>query len=343
MRNWRQGKHTIVKMQFGSHVYGTNTPNSDRDFKSVVIPSAEEILLQQSFKVQKESTKIGNGRNTKDDIDHEIFALHYWLKLLTEGQTLCYDMLFTPDRFFVEEANPVWTVLKQNSDKLVNNRISAFAGYCQSQAAKYSLKGSNLAAFRAAKDTFSRFDSNRKLKDYKPELIDQLINPLALEAQYNSKQEALVKIISIPHKVTGKEEEYIQLGGKTKIPMHASFKVAYEIASQQFDRYGERAKMAETNQGVDWKALMHAVRVCKEAEELLLTGKITFPRPEAPLLLKIRNGELPYKQVADIIVQGLDDLKIAQSKTSLPDEPDQKWIDEFICEVYERKIKNAAR
>ena len=36
---------TLVRMQFGSHVYGTNTPASDLDFKAVHLPPARDILL----------------------------------------------------------------------------------------------------------------------------------------------------------------------------------------------------------------------------------------------------------------------------------------------------------
>jgi len=36
--------HDVVKIKFGSHLYGTTTPSSDMDFKSVFIPTREEIL-----------------------------------------------------------------------------------------------------------------------------------------------------------------------------------------------------------------------------------------------------------------------------------------------------------
>ena len=35
----------VVKMKFGSHLYGTATPKSDIDYKGVYLPSREEILL----------------------------------------------------------------------------------------------------------------------------------------------------------------------------------------------------------------------------------------------------------------------------------------------------------
>ena len=38
----------VVMMKFGSHLYGTSTPASDLDYKSVWIPPAKNIILQQA-------------------------------------------------------------------------------------------------------------------------------------------------------------------------------------------------------------------------------------------------------------------------------------------------------
>jgi predicted nucleotidyltransferase len=38
---------TIVRIKFGSHLYGTATLASDIDYKSVFVPSATDILLQR--------------------------------------------------------------------------------------------------------------------------------------------------------------------------------------------------------------------------------------------------------------------------------------------------------
>lgn len=328
----------IFRTQFGSHIYGTNVETSDQDFRGIALPSSRDIILQRAFKTQQLATKQNDLlKNTKDDIDSETYSLHYWLKLFIEGQTLCYDMLFTPSKFWLQ-TTPYWTELYNNRDKLLNSKISSFAGYCQAQASKYSLKGSNLAAYRLAKDFFVKQPSLTRLSQIRDNIIEELINVSIHDQKYHEKGEPLIKFVTIPHRVTGVVEEYIQVGPKIKVPMNASCKIAYDTYLTQFERYGERAKQAETNQGIDWKALMHAVRVCQEAEELLLTGNITLPRPEAELLLKIRKGELPYREVADIIVGGLDKLNDAKTKTVLPSEPDHKWIEDFIYNTYKEQI-----
>jgi predicted nucleotidyltransferase len=37
----------VVEMRFGSHLYGTDTPDSDVDLKGVYLPEARDILLQR--------------------------------------------------------------------------------------------------------------------------------------------------------------------------------------------------------------------------------------------------------------------------------------------------------
>src|ERR1700691_2658395 len=91
---------TIVKMQFGSHIYGTNLPTSDLDYKAVHIPVAGDILLQRvkpaiSIKTKQDDTK----KNTASDIDFESFALQKYMAMLMEGQTVALSMLYTPEQW----------------------------------------------------------------------------------------------------------------------------------------------------------------------------------------------------------------------------------------------------
>ncbi len=330
----------IIEMEFGSSVYGTRLPSSDLDFKAIAIPDYKDIIMQRAFRTINESTGNDQSKNTKDDIDKETFALHYFMKLLTEGQTVCLDMLFTPaifhqhSAFYDPKAEEIWLQLQSNKDKLITKKMSAFAGYCQSQAAKYSLKGSNLAAYEAAMLFFRKQSVFKKVGDVDISSLVSTIN--SFQKELNGKDKPLAQIVTINNN-KGVAEEYLQVGPKTKVPFNAKCGLGWEIFNLQYEKYGERAKLAQTNEGVDWKALMHAVRVCKEAIELCNTGYITFPRPEKELLLKIRKGEIPYPEVAEMIEQGLIELTAAKNQSSLPEEPDYAWIEDFIFDIYSRK------
>jgi hypothetical protein len=105
------------------------------------------------------------------------------------------------------------------------------------------------------------------------------------------------------------------------------------------DSYGERTIRASINSTLDRKALYHAVRISREAEELLLTGHITFPRPEASLLLGIRRGEIPYEKISEIIEEGLIRVEEAMLKTTLPESPDIEFIEGIVFEENVRVVR----
>ena len=57
---------TLIEMRFGSHLYGTSTPQSDLDLKRVHLPTSEEILLgngRSSFNV---NTKVDRRQKNRD-------------------------------------------------------------------------------------------------------------------------------------------------------------------------------------------------------------------------------------------------------------------------------------
>ncbi len=84
----------MVRCQFGSYVYGTNVPSSDTDIKGIFIPELRDIILQRAPKQHIEKTKADETkRNTKDDVDVELFALHQFMKLIRDGQTVALDLL----------------------------------------------------------------------------------------------------------------------------------------------------------------------------------------------------------------------------------------------------------
>jgi hypothetical protein len=97
---------------------------------------------------------------------------------------------------------------------------------------------------------------------------------------------------------------------------------------------------AESNQGVDWKALSHAVRVGEEAIELLATGKITFPLRNAAYILAIKQGLIPYTEVASEIEHLLETVEASSAVSTLQDEADIAFIDGLVVSVYADIVKN---
>lgn len=322
----------LVEMRFGSHLYGTATPLSDLDYKGVYIPEARDILLQRvRGTISQSRPKAPGERNAAGDVDREVYSLQRYLELLSEGQTVALDMLFAPDTAMVREPGPEWREIQANSHRLITRRAAAFVRYCRQQANKYGIKGSRVAAARAAFALLVSAETNHG-STAKLDIIETEATAFA-----GSTEHAHLLDMEMP---SGRLVRHLEVCGR-KMPFTSTIKSAREVVQRLVDEYGERALQAERNEGVDWKALSHAVRVGREALELLETGRITFPLPCAAEILAIKRGEQPYTAVGEKIERLLVAVEGAAARSALRDEPDQDFIDDLVARTYRASVLEA--
>ena len=59
----------LFKCLAGSYLYGTNSQNSDKDYKGVFLPNINDLILAKAPKHYTFSTGSDIERNTSDDVD----------------------------------------------------------------------------------------------------------------------------------------------------------------------------------------------------------------------------------------------------------------------------------
>lgn len=326
------GLDLIVEMRCGSHLYGTATPSSDTDVKGVYLPSAADILLQRVRPtISTGPDKADGARNVADDVDTETFSLDRYLALLAAGQTIAVDMLFAPDVAMLRPPGAIWQEIRSNAHRLVTRRAGSFVGYARRQAAKFGVKGSRLAAAHRALELLTAAEAElggqARLGRIEPELARL------------AEAEEHASLVDLPT-AAGGSIRHLDLGGR-RVPFTASVKEARELAEHVIAGYGRRALEAERNEGVDWKALSHAVRVGREALELLTTGRIAFPLACAPYLLAVKRGEVPHAAVVAEVEELAGAVEAAAAASPLPDEPDRAFIDGLLFRVYGPRVVDA--
>lgn len=319
----------LVTIKFGSHLYGTATPASDLDFKSVHVPDADDILLQRAKgSINSARPKAEKEKNLPGEVEEESYSLQRYLELASEGQTVALDVLFAPEWSMTEPPSEEWRKIVANRHRIVTRKSAAFVGYCRQQANKYGIKGSRVAAARSALRLLSglvdRYGTTSKLGQFDHEIHEALAGV----------EHAAVAPIVLGN---GMEIMHLDVCGR-KMPFTSSVKNARDIVQRLVDEYGQRALQAESQQGVDWKALSHAVRVGTQAIELLRTGHVTFPLPNRDHVLDIKLGRLPYQDVSREIEGLLVAVEEEAARSSLPDQPDHKWIESFVADVYWRDV-----
>jgi hypothetical protein len=311
----------LIKAIAGSHLFGTNTPSSDQDFKGVFIPDADDILLGKFDQTIHQSTNKEVGqKNTKDDVDVEFYSLDKFLKMLYQGQTVAWELLFTPDHMILE-MDPAWNEVRAYAPFLVNKKVDAFIGYCKQQAHKYGVRGSRLNTIETVLKLFEKCNERTTLGCHEHEISE---------------------ILKLEHAEMIKDKNgknLLTICGK-KFGLDTRLEYVIEPLQKYYAEYGDRSRKAKENQGIDWKALSHAVRVCMQAISLLETGKIELPMSyeRIKLLKAIKAGELSFEQVANYIEEYQDLMLEAREKSTLPAEPNLDMFQEIQKLHYKRAI-----
>jgi hypothetical protein len=300
----------IVKTVFGSHLYGTSTPESDMDYKGVFLPPYRDVLLGKIPKSFSMHTKTEAGKkNSSDDIDTEIYSLHYFIHLACEGETVALDMLHTPESMLIESST-TWKEIVENRDRFYTKNLKAFIGYARRQASKYGIKGSRLNDAHRVLVFLEGNPQDERIKDIWDSLPE---GEHIFKHPPNENNEKM-------YEVCGRK-----IGESVRIP-HAT-----DIVRRFYEAYGDRARRAAKNKGIDWKAVSHAFRAAFQVKEILTQGTITFPLIDAEFLRQVKLGKFDYQSC---IAPKLDDLisevEALSEASTLPMKADRKFWDDFI-------------
>lgn len=300
----------LFKSVFGSHLYGTNNANSDRDFKQIHQESLENIILKRD---KSNVTKQSNSKtkNTSSDVDFESKELRQFIHDCLHGQTYALDLLFTPEVHWLETSD-TWKEIVELRHKLVTKNIAPFLGYCRTQATIYSNKGNKYTEYLKVYGILSHANVSQKLKDVlEPDMFDNM---------------DYVGIFDKHH--SGKVESYLKVG-QSEFPMTRQIADVLTSIKTKIDEYGDRTK--GSSNGVDVKAFYHAFRVCWELEEILTTSKIVFPSAKVGHLLNIREAKFTREELITWLTSEIE--RVLEIPNVLP-EPDFEFWDSWLLKQY---------
>lgn len=300
---WNIEDYIIFEALVGSQLYGTSTSESDTDYRGVCIPPWE--VRNNPF----QNFDQKDGWNGKYE-DRVIYNIRKFFKLCANSNPAIIELLFVPDDFWIhEKVKPVW-------HKIIYHR-----NFFLSKKAKYTFTG-------YAHSQLQRIKTHRQW----------LLNPpkekptregygLPLNPRINYEQ--MSALLTLPEGIV--LEEYREEARQEKI---------YRDAKRNWDMYDNwkrtrnkaRAEL-EAKYGYDTKHANHLVRLMREGEELLMTGNITLPRPEAEELTAIINGRYNYYELIEMVKDF--DLKFEKfyEESQLPHSADVDEITKLYLEI----------
>jgi hypothetical protein len=316
------GRKVIFKARVGSHLYGTNRPESDEDFIGVFMPLPEDLLgLSPKQQEIKDSIKVSNGpRNSAGDVDCKYYSLNKFLKLATEGQSCAIELFFAEP--IIEE--PEWVQIKEFAKEKIfsQNSIKPFVGFALAQAHKSVIKGGNLNKIRrilqGITDHIPHYNTDK--------------GPLVVADIIDTSDDAFCTIFGeeVIIKTAEKGAKVVEIAGRM-YDINLPVKRFRNSLEKLEETYGSRSEIAAEN-GIDLKSLYHAYRLISEAKEFIMTGHITFPRPDAEFLKTISAG-LWNVDYGEAIQRDLDHLRELEKTSSLRNKPDYSAVDKFCIDM----------
>lgn len=306
----------LCEIIHGSHLYGLNTSQSDVDIKGVFVPNRKDILLQRAPKSTRSSTGNPHEKNQAGDIDTAYFSLHYFVELALKGEMIAFDMLHAP----TEETTGIWDKLVSNREWFYNKNVYSYLGYVKKQAAKYGLKGTRLAELKKVYNIVNchvEFIQNNKTACL-ADILTDLPEGKYVGTVRDRNANMFYEVLGSKHQVT--------------IPLYEFF----ERVKSQYDKYGERVRLAEQNQGVDWKAVSHALRAGYQLKQLLTEGTMTFPIPNRDEVLAVKMGERDFLWCKNQMEELISEVQSLAKKSKLPEAPNREAAEDFVAEIYSK-------
>jgi hypothetical protein len=272
-------RKVIFECRTGSHLYGTNTPPSDEDFCGIFLPDVSDVLGLGSppDELNLGTRKEPGTANKPGDVDCKHIILRKFIKMLGEGQPLALEMLFAPPACVAVKTEE-WESIKPMLLAAVRGTagVAPFLGFARAQAHRSTMRIETFTLLHDMTrffDGFSNESLNTPLKVWAPEMLHEF-GCRGLKKETNDRGAELLV-------VAGRRYDF---GLKTK------FFLGCVLDSLQ--QNGSRVRLA-AGEGIDNEALMHAYRLCHEAEEFVTTGHITLPLPAETVafLLSVRRNE----------------------------------------------------
>lgn len=316
----------ILKIRAGSHLYGTNTENSDNDYLGVYLNTKEELLgLQKSEELtQNIESKLENGRNTKYAVDCKFYELRKFCSLALKCNPTILEILFVNKENILEITPEGEELLKLKHKFLSKHLCNSFMGYAIAQERKAFTKSENI---KQIENLYSL------LKIYSKVIMSMTMNELI------KKDPSLgMEIERRITKYKNEQNDDMFSCGDLKFSMNVLVKKLMDSLKLRLDKASWR-KDGILQYGLDYKFLSHNVRLMHEGIELLTTKDLILPLQYRELIKYIKEGKMENNEIIRYMQTLKEKFRELEKNNNLPDKGDYKVINDFIIKTYFNYLK----
>ena len=336
----------LFRVVVGSRLYGTATATSDFDYKAVTLPKLDDLLLNRKVTNRKEKP-VGMSATDKmkaGETETEYLPLQVFFDDFYNGQTYALEVAFAVAQHKHETTSGfaeqwVW-MMEVMLERFLTKSVKKMVGYAVSQSKLYGLKTERYTSLRVLLETVDKFVATHVDADH----ASMFMKTMKLKDAASLVAELLklphVKMTMVANARGGLEDApALEVAGK-KFPMTNYLDTMYDSLLGTLENYGTRVKEFD-GEGVDWKALSHALRITEQVLELCTTGKLVFPRPNAEFLRAVKNGEKTLDEATEALATAfakVDDAintSVLRERTPELDAEFETWKLVHLKKLYE--------
>ena len=343
--------------QYGSHLYGTNTENSDLDFRGVYIPTIDDLILHKDkdeineeltlFEIRDEYNKnpviytkepktlISSWHLKQIKVDIKIFSLQKFIRLCSKADTNALDVLFSynPERKDIQQ-------YVYNKEQYYENGILAHP-YIPFREFLIN-RGKLINTDRLESPITYAFKQATKysLKGTRRNTILQILDKCKLLSDLHTVED-LTELLLNGNFIDGKHVRIDELDNKGKIEKYLYICGVQHQFNLTLDKFKQRLqdkidkeytsqRTIEAVDGNDWKALSHAIRILFEIKQLLEIQTIQFPVD--PIVKQIKLGQISREDIDNLFDTTFQNIMEQIKQNPLDWKYDEDFWNNFILE-----------
>lgn len=344
--------NTIYLTKHGSHCYGTATPTSDLDVRGVCIPPVKTY----NFGILNNFEQV----IFSEPIDLTVFGITKFVQLCLNANPNTLEILFTEeeDHLFINDDG---RKLLDIRDSFLSKKLRySLAGYAHSQLKRIKTHKNWLFRGKIPKpkrEDFDLLEHNKLLPEaqlleiegaIRKKFEDWTIDTSGMDESTTIKFKNELYDILIDLKINHDDMDLYAaryLGLKDNLVEEFKKERSYKNALKDYqnwetwqkNRNKDRAALEE-KYGFDCKHGSHLVRLFRQCEDVLKTGKLVVKRPDAQELLSIRNGAWTFDQLIEFAETKNKEIDELYKTSTLRREPERVKINEWLINLLSEKI-----
>lgn len=144
-------KHTVLKVVAGSHAYGTNTPESDEDFRGIIVPPLSYFFGLKRFE------QFAPEANDANDI--VLYDIRKFFQLALQGNPAVLEILQAPR--LICKISPI-RICQIWHAVISKHIVKPHLGMAQAQLIRITKLGRNCGIKERDRDSIEKFGYNTK-------------------------------------------------------------------------------------------------------------------------------------------------------------------------------------